>query len=418
MKIFLNKKKPKLNCNFIFKKKNIADSQELFSSLVGNGYLETDYVDGYLNYLKLVTKFKCDFLPSLGLYTGLSDRKKRILKEAKYTFIPIIHSSHWTLGVALNETKEIHYWDSLGRGPTEFSKKHLEDIFPGYPIINCSRNHQSDGANCGMFLIYYATHYATSGPNAARNRINKDQLCTSQTMFILRKIVAAAFHPSLFQQKYPDLSFAIYSVGDSTATKKKNSGAHKTESSSSKSRKKSQTSSSESKQKGSKKSSNKQLDDKDLEVHVFEAPSQQTVSVLEALEKMAPNLPSNVKDVLLFSAIHQIKKAYQNEAFRQPLTNPRAAKMLMDFKSNLSIGMTCEQECQQYYNLSHRQLLGIWVLSQGKEMFIDVLSEDLTKDSNFVEKAVRTVFQLSEFKALNLNEIEIWSDGAAHFRNK
>jgi hypothetical protein len=126
---------------------------------------------------------------------------------------------------------------------------------------------------------------------------------------------------------------------------------------------------------------------------------------------------TELKNQLLFAAIHRIKSRQQREAFKQPLKKGEA-KILIDFKSNIQIGMTCEQKNQQYYNVSYRQLLGIWIQTSERELFFDILSEDLTKDKVFVTFALKIIFERQEFKDLKLDKIYLWSDGARHFRNK
>ena len=81
-------------------------------------------------------------------------------------------------------------------------------------------------------------------------------------------------------------------------------------------------------------------------------------------------------------------------------------------------GMSCEQEAQQYYNQSHRQLLGVLVQTGTKEIYFDVLSEDLSKDAAFVLKSLETIFAHEIFRNLNISELLVFSDGARHFRNK
>jgi len=120
----------------------------------------------------------------------------------------------------------------------------------------------------------------------------------------------------------------------------------------------------------------------------------------------------------LFSAIHQIKNQTQRNSFKEHKTTNGVGKMLIDFKQNICIGMCSEQESQQYYNQSQRQLLGIWVETNRKEIFFDILSNDLTKDGLFVYQALQTVFKTKEFLDLKIKELHIWSDGAAHFKNQ
>jgi hypothetical protein len=108
----------------------------------------------------------------------------------------------------------------------------------------------------------------------------------------------------------------------------------------------------------------------------------------------------------------------QDKAFQTPL-QPGCGRILMDFKANLAIGMSAEQICEQYYKQSFRQLLGIWIQYPGSDnqLFFDFISEDLTKDNVFVATALKTVLSSNEFLSLNLKKIEVWSDGARHFRN-
>ena len=164
---------------------------------------------------------------------------------------------------------------------------------------------------------------------------------------------------------------------------------------------------------------------------------QSAESVLKALEDLKENLPREVKETLIFSAVHCIKKVSQKISFEKEIKRG-SARLLMDFKSNIQIGnffflnfkkkmfnltfglkgMSCEQEAQQYYNQSHRQLLGVLVQTGTKEIYFDVLSEDLSKDAAFVLKSLETIFAHEIFRNLNISELLVFSDGARHFRNK
>jgi hypothetical protein len=342
----------------------------------------------------------------------ISEKRKRELKEYNVTFFPIIKNSHWTLAVALKSEKSIHYWDSLSNPIPEDALNYLTEIFDDYQFVNCSDiRHQQDSVNCALFITYYARYY-TINDKKAKNKILSDKRCNSKTMFLIRKIIASKLYPELWKENGNPSSVINSNNTDKPLNSQIEIGPKLGVSSKSTSRKK--TSKTRTSQKPLSRKTKKQLTKTAPD---SDTPSQQTISVLEALEKLSPQLPPNVKEVLIFGGIHQIKDKWQKKAFQEPLIDG-SARILMDFKSNISIGMTCEQETQQYYNLSHRQLLGIWVKTCSRELFFDILSEDLTKDSIFVLNGLKKVFDSDSFKNLKLKHLDIWSDGAKHFRNK
>ena len=91
--------------------------------------------------------------------------------------------------------------------------------------------------------------------------------------------------------------------------------------------------------------------------------------ILNKLDQLIATNQQQTKEFLLFGAIHQIKNQAQRNSFKEHKTTNGVGKMLIDFKQNICIGMCSEQESQQYYNQNQRQLLGIWVKTNGKDIF-------------------------------------------------
>lgn len=312
---------PNFNSNYSFFFSNfLAHSTALFQSLLNNQYLSSDYIDAFLQYLRIKSSFQMEYHCPLTFEAlpRVREHRKKELHKAQIVFFPIIKDSHWTLAVVLNKSEEIHYWDSLGNSAPQYVETLLQNEFPSYKFINQSIKHQLDGVNCGMFLIYYCSHYLASKEGAGS--IKNDAECTSETMFLLRRVVAAKFHSEQYLNKFgeDDEFFALSTLSPNLI-----------------------------KRRGRKATENKPAVPKtptpvNDEPTVI-IPSDGMKKVLQELEKLAPKLnTTELKNQLLFAAIHRIKSRQQREAFKQPLKKGEA-KILIDFKSNIQIGMTCEQ---------------------------------------------------------------------------
>jgi len=383
----------------------LENSDDHFRSLIQNEYLSTDHVDGYLNYVRTITN-GIDFQNVLvfSKTQELSDVRKQLMKDMKICFFPIIRDRHFRLAVAVKKSKEIHYYDPLGSAPPMDVRESLRTVFTDYTFINCSQPHQTDGVNCGMFILYYCAHYIFK---KGRQSIQKDMLCTSKNMYGLRKRMAKKFHPLLFSEHF-QTQLEQEAVFQPLA--KKNCKKVKPR---------------------------KLIMEEKMDPHLSsidfsflegitddEELSNIKLSLSnyeEEFKILDPNgaiLTESMKELLVFSSFHLEKKETQKEAYLKPLA-PGWGRILIDFKSNLKIGMSAEQVSQQYYKQSHRQLLGIMVQYPDSEnqIFFDIVSEDLTKDNVFVTVALQTVFEMEQFRDLKLNNLEVWSDGAKHFRN-
>lgn len=313
------------------------------------------------------------------------------IKTQNLILIPIHLTNHWILIVVSRTKKRIDVWDSLAIvNETTIEVKQVQEKFNQYSITFNQEKHQiNEGVNCGLFILYYSLYYIIS--NSPKEDILRSKYSNSSSMFLFRKEIAKKFFPKEWSKHCQQLM---------------------------------------------ENSINSKLGHLEEKIHSFKSSfipitisnisssnGSNSSSFLRLLYSCIPcskNMDFDTQETLYFNAIHEIKKKTQREAFKRDVNSvgENHGIILMDFKSNIKLGSSCEQVSQNYYSNSQRQCFGIWVCTSFGKYFFDLISEDLTKDAMFVVTAFKFVINLQEFQNLNLKKLSIWSDGAKHFRNR
>jgi hypothetical protein len=128
--------------------------------------------------------------------------------------------------------------------------------------------------------------------------------------------------------------------------------------------------------------------------------------------------------VKLFNQHYKLKLT-QREAFKKQVANlqPGTVILVIDFKANIKLNIESPQISKSFYNQPQRSLFGVSMayfcprLQKVCKFYFDIFSECLAHNAYFVKTALKAVFNDAFFKKLNVEQVNIWLDNAAHFKN-
>ena len=123
---------------------------------------------------------------------------------------------------------------------------------------------------------------------------------------------------------------------------------------------------------------------------------------------------------------HRDKKDARREDFindKQALKSGEVI-IVMDFKENLRLNRGPDELGRDFYNAPQRAVFGfvVW-FRRGEDLVkqeVDIVSECLNKDSQFVREALDILRNDLQFwRQLNVNSVNIWTDNCgSHFKTK
>ena len=117
----------------------------------------------------------------------------------------------------------------------------------------------------------------------------------------------------------------------------------------------------------------------------------------------------------------QNKSVFQ-EQLEQCRQGPGMAVLTMDFKQNITIGGGPRELGQSWYARERRTIFGLCLyICNGGELskwHFNIVSNCLTHDAIFVKMALSKLFATEIWKSFRISHLAIWSDNAAHFKNK
>ena len=119
---------------------------------------------------------------------------------------------------------------------------------------------------------------------------------------------------------------------------------------------------------------------------------------------------------------NQQNKAVFQEQLAQCRQGPGMAVLTMDFKQNITIGGGPRELGQSWYSKERRTVFGLclYVCNGGEltKWHFNIISNCLTHDAVFVKMALSKLFATEIWKSFRISHLSIWSDNAAHFKNK
>jgi hypothetical protein len=144
----------------------------------------------------------------------------------------------------------------------------------------------------------------------------------------------------------------------------------------------------------------------------------------EETKKELKELRARFLEPLKLLKLHRETKEHQRAQFNKQRSElaENSAILIVDFKENISLSEKRKETSKDYYGKPQRTLFGAVLLHRegGKEKihYFDVMSRDLTHDGYFVKKALSQILKHPIFVQKSFNHLSIWSDNAAHFKNK
>jgi hypothetical protein len=123
---------------------------------------------------------------------------------------------------------------------------------------------------------------------------------------------------------------------------------------------------------------------------------------------------------------HRLKKDSRREDFNTDKKNLKIGEALivMDFKENLRLNRAPQELGRDFYNAPQRAVFGLVVwFRRGEDLVkqeVDIVSECLNKDSQFVRESVDILRNDLEFwQQLNIKSVNVWTDNCgSHFKTK